>query len=113
MPKAAGNSQAENVTIHCTRPCENKHSLSTPQLDLTYTKISGKEVGQHWKPSDLQKTSDFKKTKARLVNRLSFRMSNVQFIKNGNNRNSPTCNLTMSKSTSFPPQTCRASIHAK
>ena len=61
MPKAAVNSQAENVTIHGTRPCENKHSLSTPQLDLNYTQISGKEVGQHWKTSDFQKTSNFKK----------------------------------------------------
>ena len=32
MPKAAVNSQTENVTPQYTRPCENKHSLSTPEL---------------------------------------------------------------------------------
>ena len=32
MPKAAVNSQAESNTTQCTRPCENKHSLSTPEL---------------------------------------------------------------------------------
>ena len=32
MPKATVNSQTENVTPQYTRPCENKHSLSTPEL---------------------------------------------------------------------------------
>ena len=46
MPKAAVNSQAESNTTQCTRPCENKHSLSTPELNEKNTNTNRKSRGR-------------------------------------------------------------------